>query len=266
MDILKKALAPISDAAWEEIEDQAKDSLTSLLSARKFIDIEGPKGWDFAAVSKGRLKLPEGKSDGLGYGVHTVQPLVEPRVEFELDVWELDNVIRGAEDVDLEALEKAAQKIALFEEKAIYQGLETAGIAGMIDNSAHSVLELKPDPAQVLEQVSVAMTTLSGSAVNGPYALVAGPSLWKFIHSQPRQFALRDHTDKMIGGKLILNPLLDQNFLVSLRGGDLRLTLGADLSIGYLSHDSKKVKLFLTETFTFQVLDDGAFIPLRWVG
>jgi uncharacterized linocin/CFP29 family protein len=110
------------------------------------------------------------------------------------------------------------------------------------------------------------VTELSSNAVSGPYALVAGPSLWKFIHSFPHQYPLRDHPDRIIGGKLILNPLLEQNFLVSLRGGDLRLTLGQDLSIGYLSHDSKKVKLFLTETFTFRILDDNAFIPLKWVG
>lgn len=36
---------------------------------------------------------------------------------FDLDIWELDNEVRGAEDIDLEPLEEAACKIAIFEEQ-----------------------------------------------------------------------------------------------------------------------------------------------------
>lgn len=50
-------------------------------------------------------------------------PLVETRIPFELDVVELNNVVRGAKDVDLGRLEAAAKKIALFEEKIVYHGL-----------------------------------------------------------------------------------------------------------------------------------------------
>ncbi|MFW5687761.1 MAG: family 1 encapsulin nanocompartment shell protein, partial [Bacteroidota bacterium] len=131
MDILRKSLAPISDKAWKEINETSKDVLTSVLSARKFVDVEGPKGWDFAALSTGRIDVPENQDGALEYGVHQVLPLVEVRIPFELNIWELDNVARGAEDIDLDSLEEAAREIAKFEENAIFEGFKAANIKGL---------------------------------------------------------------------------------------------------------------------------------------
>ena len=38
--------------------------------------------------------------------------------------------------------------------------------------------------------------------------------------------------------------------------------LGEDVSIGYLSHDDKKVRLYLQETFTFLLLTTEASVAL----
>ena len=55
MDFLKRELAPITDAAWEEIESRAIETLKSYLSARKVVNVVGPKGFDYAYVADGRL-------------------------------------------------------------------------------------------------------------------------------------------------------------------------------------------------------------------
>ena len=44
--------------------------------------------------------------------------------------------------------------------------------------------------------------------------------------------------------------------LVSTRVGDYELTVGQDLSIGYTADDRTDVELFITETFTFRVLEE----------
>ena len=121
MDILKRELAPIPAEAWMEIDEQAIRSLKAILSARKVIDVTGPMGTDFPGVPEGRLEYPkkQPKKD-VSYGIHKVHHLVETRIPFDLDVIELDNVVRGAKDVDLGNLEDAARKIALFEEKVVY--------------------------------------------------------------------------------------------------------------------------------------------------
>ena len=52
-------------------------------------------------------------------------------MSFTLNRWELDNLSRGARDIDLGPLEAAAAKIADFEEQAIYSGYSSGGIVGM---------------------------------------------------------------------------------------------------------------------------------------
>jgi uncharacterized linocin/CFP29 family protein len=49
---------------------------------------------------------------------------------------------------------------------------------------------------------------------------------------------------------------------VSCRGGDAELVLGQDIAIGYEKHDSKTVRLYFGESFTFRVLAPEAVVPL----
>ena len=49
---------------------------------------------------------------------------------------------------------------------------------------------------------------------------------------------------------------------VTTRGGDFELTIGQDISIGYLSHSETTVDLYLQETFTFRLLTTEAAVVL----
>ena len=50
--------------------------------------------------------------------------------------------------------------------------------------------------------------------------------------------------------------------MLTTRGGDFGLYIGQDVSIGYLSHDDKSVRLYLQETFTFLLLTTEASVAL----
>jgi len=50
--------------------------------------------------------------------------------------------------------------------------------------------------------------------------------------------------------------------VLSTRGGDFELTVGRDLSIGYVSHNDSTVRLYLTESMTFRVLTPEAAVAL----
>jgi hypothetical protein len=54
--------------------------------------------------------------------------------------------------------------------------------------------------------------------------------------------------------------------VLSLRGGDFKLVLGRDASLGYLSHDDVRVRLFLEESFNAELLGPEAAVPLRAAG
>ncbi|WP_300522433.1 family 1 encapsulin nanocompartment shell protein [Aminiphilus sp.] len=263
MDILKRSLSPVTDGAWKEIDAQARTVLEAHLSARRFVDVEGPRGWDYAALTLGRLDVPKGqKPEGVVYGVHQVQPLVETRVAFELDRWELDNVERGAKDIDFSALDEAAKKAALFEEKAVYEGLKAAGIVGLAEAGKGNAVSLDMKSKEtILGALIKGLGKFQDAAVGGPYALVAGPSLWNAIHSfgdYPLHLRIKD----LLGGKIILLPHTDAAYLVSLRGGDMELVLGQDFAVGFEDVAAKKVQLFLTESFTFRVIVPEAVVPL----
>ena len=264
MDILKHSLAPITEEAWAEIHNQAKKTLLSTLTARRFVDVVGPKGWDYAAVSLGRLEMPKNPSHSdVRYGMYRVQPLIETRVPFELGIWELDNIIRGAKDADLQPLIDATRKAALFEEEAIYNGFQDSNIVGIAESVEHDAIPATDTPSGFLEAIFKGVTALTEASVGGPYALVVNPDIWAMMSGSTQGYPLIKRVEEIIGGEMIPCPSVDDAFLISLRGGDLELTLGQDFSIGYEAHDGKTVRLFLTESFTFRVLDPSVILRLN---
>jgi uncharacterized linocin/CFP29 family protein len=106
MDILKRNLAPITEDAWEQIEETASTVLKTCLTARHIVDFEGPKGWALSAVPLGTLEQ-RSQEDGVDFVVRAFQPLVEVRAGFTLGIWNLDDASRGNDAIDLAPLEEA---------------------------------------------------------------------------------------------------------------------------------------------------------------
>ncbi|MFW6215581.1 MAG: family 1 encapsulin nanocompartment shell protein [Alkalispirochaetaceae bacterium] len=258
MDLLKRDLAPITDVAWEEIDRQATRVLRSLLTARKFADILGPYGPQFGAVPAGRLDIVKGSGKAIpDYGVHKVHPLLEVRIPFDLDIWELDNAARGADDIDLSNLEEAATKIAAFEEGILYAGSREADIPGIAEASSQPSVAYDQNPASFLKAVAEGVTQLRASAVEGPYALVVDKPMWSYLSSSVQGRPLRHHLEYILQGPVLLSTFTESCYLVSMRGGDLELVIGQDIAIGYSSHDKDRVRLYFTESFTYRILDSS---------
>ena len=55
MNFLRRELAPIGDLGWSAIDAMAKDVLAANLSARRFVDVDGPHGIGHAAVVLGQI-------------------------------------------------------------------------------------------------------------------------------------------------------------------------------------------------------------------
>lgn len=263
MDILKRDLAPIPDAAWDEINDEASDIFKSVLSARKFVDVDGPKGLDYGAVHTGRIEVAsKSNNDDVKFGINQVMPLVENRRYFTLDIWELDNAARGAEDIDLSNMEKAAREIASFEERSIFYGLEQTDIGGIKHHCEHESVNLPKKSQNLLNTLSGQLTVFARNGIEGPYSLIVNEDVWERLVEQIDGYPLYKQVKNIIGGSIILSPFIEEAFLVSERGGDFRLTIGQDLSIGYSYHNKEEVELYFTETFTFQCFEPEAVLIL----
>ena len=81
---LHRELAPISDAAWADIETEARRTFEQHVAARRVVDLAGPDGSRLASVNTGHLSNIDAPADGVIAHLRTSQPLVRLRVPFTL--------------------------------------------------------------------------------------------------------------------------------------------------------------------------------------
>jgi uncharacterized linocin/CFP29 family protein len=75
-------------------------------------------------------------------------------------------------------------------------------------------------------------------------------------------YPVLEHVKSLVDGEIIWAPAISGAFVLTTRGGDFDLHLGEDVSIGYLGHDDKKVRLYLEESLTFLLLTTEASVAL----
>ncbi len=265
MDLLKRSLAPITAEAWAQIDDEARRVLALHLAGRKLVDFSGPHGWELGGVNTGRLKHIEKEHiAGVGHAIREVRPLVELRSPIRLPILELDSAARGALDLDLDPVVQTAERVANAEDTAIFHGFPDGKIAGIIDSSPHEPIPV----GRALDwprALSVAKEQLRMAGINGPYTLAAGPEAYaELIATGEDGYPLRKRIESILESEIVWAPAVKGGaVLMSTRGGDYELTVGQDLSIGYAASDRTEVELYLTESFTFRVLEDKAAIFLR---
>lgn len=267
MNHLFRELAPISEAAWSEIEDEATRTLRHFLAARKVVDFKGPFGYDHSAISLGRLEvLPGGPTDGVAASRRKVLPLVELRRPFTLDRSELDSIDRGSCDADLSAVVDACRALAHAEDTLVFDGFPAGGIRGIGSASPHAPLELSDDFSRYPNHVASAVATLKAAGIDGPYAIALGPRCYAGVIETTEKggYPLLQHLGLILGGPVVWAPAVDGAIVVSQRGGDFELTVGQDTSIGYLSHDAATVTLELQESVAFLAPSPDAGIALRY--
>lgn len=257
--------APIPARAWNEIDDEARERLTPLLAGRRIADWVGAGGWQQSAVPLGRTTALDGPPSGVsGDGVQVRQrrvlPLAEVRVPFTVSRQEIDDVQRGAQDADLDDLDRAARTIAEIENRAVFHGWSAAGITGISAATPHPSAELGTDCDAYPGIVAAAVDRLRCAGIDGPYALAIGPEGYTRIVQTTEHggHLLLDHLRQVIGGAILWAPGVEGAVVASQRGGDFALHVGQDIAVGYSHHDADTVHLYLEESLTFRVLEPDA--------
>jgi uncharacterized linocin/CFP29 family protein len=263
MNNLHRKLAPISEQAWAQIEEEAARTLKRHLAARRVVDVVGPKGTDYAAVGTGHQHPIEASDEGIQAAQRKVHALVELRVPFELSRQQLDDVERGANDPDLQPLKDAARKLAFAEDRAVFEGYAAADIEGIRQSSSNPVLKLPGNVEHYPTAVAQAVSALRLAGVNGPYRLLLGEKAYTAMSGATDEGypVLRD-LQQLVEDDIIWAPAIHGGLLLTTRGGDYALHIGQDISIGYLSHTDEVVRLYLQESFTFLPLTTEASVVL----
>jgi uncharacterized linocin/CFP29 family protein len=262
---LRRELAPISSSAWAAIDEEAQRVLKLKLAGRKLVDFKGPLGPHGAAVNTGRLAaLKGGPVAGVEALRRDVLPLVQLNSNFDLSRSELDSIERGAEDPDLDPLIEAATRIAHAEDTAIFHGYAQGDIRGMQEATPHPKLIISDDYTAYPKNVAEALRLLRLSGVDGPYAMALGPRCYTGLMQATGDggYPALQVVKRIVEGPIIWAPAVNGALLLSTRGDDFELTVGRDLSIGYLRHTDTTVTLYFTETMTFRVLTPEAAVAL----
>ncbi len=263
MNNLHRELAPISDAAWASIEEEARRTFEQHVAARRVVDLTGPEGPGLGSVSTGHLSAIAAPEAGVIAQLRTSQQLVELRVPFAVSRQDVDDVERGARDSDWQPVKDAAKKIAFAEDRAVFEGYAAAGITGVRRSSSNAALTLPADALDYPNVVAQAVSSLRLAGVGGPFSLLLSADAYTMVsETSDHGYPIREHVARVIDGEIIWAPAIDGAFLLSARGGDFELRLGQDLSIGYLSHDADTVQLYFQESLTFLVYTTEASVAL----
>lgn len=255
MNHLLREKAPITEQGWEELDREARERLEPALAARKVVDFQGPHGWDFSAANLGRTG-DTGEFEGVSVSRRRVLPVVELRAAFTVSRGELDDLERGAPDIDLDALDEAARRIARAENVAVFHGWAEAGIRGIAESCKQPTVAVGEDFNAYARYTAEAVETLLRSGIGGPYALALAPDQYTGVirTAEHGGYPLFDHIRKILaGGPIVWAPGVRGGVVVSLRGGDFLFDSGQDLSIGYDHHDAENVHLYLEESFSFRI-------------
>ena len=258
--------APITDATWSLLDEEARERLSPALAARKLVDFTGPKGWEYSATNLGRTEpLANAPEQGIGALKRRVLPLTELRAGFAIKRTELEDADRGAEDVDLDPLAEAALRIARAENAAVFHGWSEAGITGVAQACSHESISLDEDFDAYPRHVAEAVETLLKAGVAGPYGLALGPDGYTGVIQTTEHggFPLFDHLKRILaGGPIVYSPGVQGAVVVSQRGGDFLFESGQDFSIGYQGHDEDVVHFYIEESFSFRVASPEAACAL----
>ncbi|MER5642427.1 family 1 encapsulin nanocompartment shell protein [Kitasatospora sp. NPDC002227] len=263
MDNLHRHLAPISSAAWAEIEEEARRTFVLHCAGRHVVDTAGPEGPAFAAVGTGHLHTVASPEPGVRTRAHQVRPVAELRIPFTLSREAVDDVAHGSGDSDWEPVKEAARTMALTEDRIIFEGWPDGRVEGIRTASGNTAQPLPGEVADYPDAVSRAITALRLAGVDGPYALLLGADAYTAVNeTSDHGYPIRQHIARVLDGPIVWAPALTGGVVLSTRGGDFELHLGQDLSIGYQSHDEASVRLYLQQSLTFSLHSPEAAVSL----
>jgi len=263
-------LAPISERAWGEIDNEAKRTLSLTLGARRLVDWNGPHGDDLSAVATGRLQTGPAacvhEHSAAMYRRLSV-PIVELRADFAVPRTELEAIDRGARDPDLAAVVDAARSIACAEDSLVFNGCRDVDIRGVGEASPHPSVQLTDDYEKYPSTVAQAVAVLQAAGVGGPYGIAVGPRCYTGIieSTELGGYPVLRHIETVLGGgPIVRTEAVDGALVLSQRGGDFEIVSGCDLAVSYVSHDAERVVLRLDESLTFVDATPDAAVALRY--
>lgn len=262
---MNRGQAGFPDAMWERIDAAAVDAARDILTARRFLDVEGPFGAGLTSVEIGSEShaKPAGEAQASVVASRAIGvPML--RQAFELSIRRVEGYRRMGLPLDLTPVEDAAEAIAWREEELVYHGIPDQGLAGLM-NAEHRNRAPIGEWAQVdqaLDDVIAAVDRLDAGGFRGPYALALSPTRYNklFRRYEGSDLLQLDHLSRLCEAGVYKAPI-EGAVVVDPRVG--QIDIGQDLRIGYTSNDGVHYQLFASESLVLLLDDQGAICTLE---
>lgn len=258
MNSLNRGAAPFDSSLWQRIDEAAVAAARAVLTARRFLDVEGPFGLELTSIEVGNddyCRQPSPDEAGAVVSAAISVPML--RRMFNLSLRRLAGHLHNRQPLDLTPLEQAAEAVARREEELIYLGQADFHLAGLLTAKGRNHLDggdwSRID--QALQDVLAAVTTLDDAGFGGPYALALSPRLYNglFRRYENTDLLQVEHLGRLCTGGIFKAPI-EGGAVIDPRVG--KLMVGQDLSTGFASQDGIHCQLYVMESVVLR-LDDA---------
>lgn len=261
---LNRGQAPFGADIWAKIDAAAAEAAQAMLTARRFLDMDGPYGPGLTSIEMGNdgyCRTPGTNEAGAVVGRAVSVPML--RKTFDLSIRRVAAHMEMGQPLDLSPVEEAAEAVARREEEYLYQGSPEAGVPGLLtaDGRCNTTAGDWADIDSVLNDVLDAVTRLDDGGFRGPYALVLAPALYNGLFRRyPGTDLLQIEHLKRVCAKGIYKARIDGAAVIDPRAADI--VVGQDLQAGYIGNDGIHYQMFLAESLVLRLQDPDAVCTL----
>jgi uncharacterized linocin/CFP29 family protein len=258
----------LPDEVWQVLDETAVEAARARLTARRFLDMEGPFGLGLTAIEVGDDNPLVGAEPGtadMALGQAVGVPII--RKSFTLSTRRVAAYVDNNQPLDLSPVEDAAEAVADREEDLIYHGQPAYNLYGLLTHPARQQLDGGnwADLSQALDDVLAAATKLDDSGFRGPYAMALAPPLYNgLFRLYPGSDVQQLQHLKSLCTLGIYKAPIEGGALIDPRVGVL--ILGQDLRTGYATQDGIHYQLFMTETLVLRIDDPAAVCTIAAKG
>jgi len=265
MEHLNRQQAPFGEAIWERVDAAAVKAARERLTARRFLEVEGPYGPGLTTIevgADGYCHQPEPDEAAAVIGRAVSVPML--RKAFRLSLRRVAAHRDNRLPLDLAPVEDAAEAVAAREEGIIYQGQADFGLAGLLTADGRNRHDGGDwtDLDQVINDVLAAVTKLDDAGFRGPYALILSPALYNGLFRRYpgtellqlehlRRFCTEGIHKASIEGGAVIDP----------RAGVL--VVGQDVLAGYAGQDGINYDLYLSESIVLRLDEPEAVCTIE---
>ncbi|MBA2492139.1 MAG: encapsulin, partial [Gammaproteobacteria bacterium] len=133
MRYLNRESNPLPAQVWNEIDNAAVQAMREVLSARRFMDLEGPYGVGMTSLEVGADDFCREPADDEAAAVLSRAISVPMlRKNFKLSIRQVEAHLHMGQRFESSPIEDAAEAVARREEDFIYNGSPSFGVEGLL--------------------------------------------------------------------------------------------------------------------------------------